>query len=539
MFDYIELFPHDKIRNSQVEAIDFILNAFINDEKKIVILESGTGTGKSAIGLTVSKYLNNHLQRIDTYLPGSYFVTTQKILQDQYEKDFGSHPEGMKSIKSSSNYSCSYHKKNTCQESQRLLRNEDKDSRFFKACTYNCTYKNKKQKFLESQSSVTNFPYFLTEAAFSRKITPRHVLVIDECHNIESELSKFVEITVSERFAKHALKIRWPERMTQFQVVKWMRSVYFPKIKSQLDHMERTLKKTGLDSRIKEFASLSKQYDMLKSHVGKIEKFLKVYDKDNWVMDSISSYGRSMRKFVFKAIDVSSFANEYLFRLGDRVLMMSATILDHKTFCKSLGLNESDVSFISIPSPFPVENRPVISYPIGSMSAKNIDMSLPKMTQAVREILKEHKNSKGVIHCHTFKIAKYLKSHIRSKRLLIHTSENRDEILRQHMRSKEPTVLLSPSMSEGVDLHGDLSRFQIIMKIPYPYLGDPLIKKRMNKWNGWYPLQTAKKIVQAAGRSVRSLDDSAVTYILDADWERFFRQNRDMFPEEFKKSIVR
>jgi len=538
MFDYTKLFPHEKIRDCQVKAINFALNAFINNEKKLVILESGTGTGKSAIGLTVSRYLNNNLGSVDEYSPGSYFVTTQKILQDQYENDFGCRRGSMKSIKSSSNYKCSYHKKNSCQESQRLIRNEDKDSRFFKVCTYNCTYKNAKQKFLDSPSSVTNFPYFLTEAAFSRKITPRRVLVIDECHNIESELSKFVEVTVSERFVKHALKISWPVHTTQFQVVKWMKETYFPKIKSQLSHMDKTLKETGLKSRIKEFASLSKQYDMLKSHVGKIEKFLKVYDKDNWVMDSVSAYGRSKRKFVFKAIDVSPFADEYLFRLGDKILMMSATILDHKTFCRSLGLDESDVAFISIPSPFAVENRPVISYPIGSMSAKNIDMSLPKMTQAVREILKEHKNSKGVIHCHTYRIAKYLKSHIRSKRLLIHTSENRDEILRKHMRSKEPTVLLSPSMSEGVDLHGDLSRFQIIMKIPYPYLGDPLIKKRMNKWKGWYPLQTAKKIVQSAGRSVRSEDDSAVTYILDSDWERFFRQNRDMFPEEFKKSFV-
>ena len=30
-------------------------------------------------------------------------------------------------------------------------------------------------------------------------------------------------------------------------------------------------------------------------------------------------------------------------------------------------------------------------------------------------------------------------------------------------------------MAEGVDLKGDSSRFQIICKIPYPYLGDKLV----------------------------------------------------------------
>jgi Rad3-related DNA helicase len=92
-------------------------------------------------------------------------------------------------------------------------------------------------------------------------------------------------------------------------------------------------------------------------------------------------------------------------------------------------------------------------------------------------------------------------------------------------------------MSEGVDLKNDLSRFQIVCKVPYPYYGDPLIRKRMNKWKWWYPLQTAKLIVQSVGRSVRNMEDHAVTYILDSDWETFFRRNKDMFPEDFKSCL--
>ena len=112
-------------------------------------------------------------------------------------------------------------------------------------------------------------------------------------------------------------------------------------------------------------------------------------------------------------------------------------------------------------------------------------------------------------------------------------------MLRQHIESKKPTVLLSPSMTEGVDLHGDISRFQIVCKVPYPFLGDKLVKKRMNKWKGWYPLQTAKSIVQAAGRSVRSNDDHAVTYILDSDWDRFYAYNSALFPADFRKCLVK
>ena len=142
-------------------------------------------------------------------------------------------------------------------------------------------------------------------------------------------------------------------------------------------------------------------------------------------------------------------------------------------------------------------------FPAGKMSASHIDNTLPKLATMVTAILEEHKDEKGIIHCHSYKIAKYLKNNIKSRRLLIHNSENRDEILQKHIDSKKDTVLLSPSMAEGVDLKGDLSKFKIICKVTFPYLGDAIVKKRMNKRETWYTLQTAKTIVQSVGRSVR------------------------------------
>jgi len=538
-WNYDHLFPHSTVRPAQREAIDFVLNEIINSDKRFVIVEAGTGVGKSAVGLTVARYLHSNMMSVDGFEDGSYFVTTQKILQEQYFRDFGSPSGKMRSIKSSSNYKCSFYKQNTCKESQQLLKTQDRNSQFFKACTINCAYKNDKTRFIESSESVTNFPYLLTESTYSGKITPRKFIVIDEAHNIETELSKFIEITISERFCKHTLKLSWPDLSTQYQSVKWIKETYYPKVKSQLSFMEKRIEEIGLKNRIEEFTQISKQLDLLRSHVQKVKGFLNIYKSENWVHQKTPALGRSLRKISFRPIDVSSFAHNYLFRLGYKVLMMSATILDSKTFCDSLGIEESDAAFISIPTPFPVQNRPVFIHSIGSMSAKMIDQTLPTMASAVEQILLSHEGEKGIIHCHTYKIARYLKNNIKSNRLLIHNSENRDNILKKHEKAKGPSVLLSPSMSEGVDLKGDLSRFQIIVKIPYPYLGDPLVRKRMNKWTDWYPLQTAKLIVQSAGRSVRSSDDSAVTYILDQDWNRFYNKNSNIFPASFKESLVR
>ena len=114
-------------------------------------------------------------------------------------------------------------------------------------------------------------------------------------------------------------------------------------------------------------------------------------------------------------------------------------------------------------------------------------------------------------------------------------SENDDANFYRDSRRDYPVM----ERTEGVDLVDETSRFQIVCKVPYPYLGDKLVRKKMNKWDWWYPLQTAKSIVQAVGRSVRSHEDFAVTYILDDDWHRFYKRNVRFFPEGFRNSIMR
>ena len=538
-FSYDHFFPYEEIREEQTIAINFALDTFLNSGKKFVIIEAGTGVGKSAVGYTVAKYLNDQLLKPESkFEAGSYFITTQKILQEQYIQDFGFGPRPMRSIKSSSNYRCSYNKNNSCGESQRLLRVADKKSPFFKACTFDCAYKKAKAQFIEAGEGVSNFSYFLAETYYSGKIKPRNLLVIDEAHNCDMQLSKFIEMSISEKFCNQVLNLKFPEGKTQLQVFNWASEVYEPKLKLHVAHIESILGKySNLKDKLDQFVNISQKYEMLDKHLCKLHRFLEIYEKDNWIMNLVESDIQKSKKIEFKPVCVAPHADDILFKNGEKILMMSATILDHAGFCETLGISLEDSAFISIPSPFPAENKPIIFSGIGRMSSANIDSTLPKMADGIKAILEEHKDEKGIVHCHSYKVAHFLKKNIRNSRLLIHGSDNRDEILKKHINSKKPTVLLSPSMTEGVDLKGDISRFQILCKVPYPYLGDKLIKKKMNKWKWWYPLQTAKTIVQSVGRSVRSVDDHAVTYILDSDWIRFYNKNSKYFPQDFKRSI--
>lgn len=532
--DYVRFFPFSKVREVQDKAISFVLDSFLDSGKRFVILEAPVGVGKSAIGMTISRFLQDKMEGGQS---GTYYLTTQKVLQDQLDRDFGPNALGLiRSIKASSNYTCSYHPDRSCAESKRILAHikelpESKD--FNKVCTSNCPYSKAKNQFIQSSLGVTNFSYFLAETTYAKKLEPRHLLVIDEAHNTETELSKFIEVIFSAKFSKDILKVKLPVSESQDAIVLWIKTHYLPSLKKHIKKSENEIRK--LVSSGGDTVEESKRYEMLDKHICKVNRFLSSYDPKNWIMNVVlpPPGTKAGKKYEFKPIDVSMYAEEVLFRFGERVLLMSATILNKTAFCRSLGIPENDVEFMSLPSPFPPENRPIHVLSVGSMSKRNIDQTLPNMVHVIKEILAQHKDQKGIIHATNYKVAKFLQDNIGDDRILIHDSTNRDKVLKRHLETSEPTVLLSPSMMEGVDLADESSRFQVICKVPFPYLGDTMVKRRMETDDMWYPYQTAKLIIQSLGRSIRNEKDHAVSYILDSDWEQFYSRNRNMFPPDF------
>jgi Rad3-related DNA helicase len=405
-------------------------------------------------------------------------------------------------------------------------------SEFQKQCKNECTYSTEKQEFIDSELAITNFSYILAESMYAGKLEPRSLLVVDEAHNTETELSKFIEVTFSEKFAKDVLKCKLPKLENQKSVYDWVRTTYKKSLTKHINEIEKAMLKLSND--IEGYGVYSKQYEILDKHICKINRFLEVYNQENWIMNVCYPVQekKAGKKYEFKPIDVSPYSNETFFRLGEKVVLMSATIVSFEIFCESLGISKDEASFLSIPSPFSKDNRPIHYLPVGSMSKSTIDSSLPKVAEVVRMLLEKHSKDKGIIHATNYKIAKFIQENVENKRIMLHDSSNREQVLKHHIESDEPTVLISPSMTEGVDLYDNLSRFQIICKVPFPYLGDLVIQKRMEKNKFWYPYMTAKSVIQSLGRSIRNENDYAVSYILDSDWSRFYHNNRSMFSND-------
>ena len=535
--DWKKYFPYDKPRKQQINVINKVLEEFKNG-KKYAIIDCGTGVGKSAIGLTISQSIINNSEYEKDFENGAYFLTTQKILQKQYEDDF-SKSTGLVSLHSSANYKCSVDGNSSCKEIQTGLRSNSLPKKY-NSCGYDCCYKKIKKDFMEKNLGITNFSYFLTEKSYSQKIPNKRVLIVDEAHNLENELSRFVEISISTYFAKKILKINIVNELkTQFQTFLWIKNVYYTAIVKKIESISRQMEKFGLTtSKLEEFSKITKRFDMLVSHEKKILNFISIYDKDNWVFN-VEKSNDNYKKFIFKPIEVHEYARDYLLKYADYVIFMSATILSHEGFSLTLGLPSEKTISVKEDSPFDSSKSPIIYSPAGSMSMKNINNTLPVMVLMIKEIIKNHLNDKGIIHTHNTKIAEFLKNNLRSRRVLIAYGENRDKVLEKHINSKDPTILISPSMSEGVNLKGNLSRFQILCKVPFPYLGDKVVGKKIKKWKWWYDLQTTRSVIQSVGRSIRSEDDEAITYILDSDWERIYNKNKHNLPKNFIESYIK
>ncbi len=543
MANWRDYFPLDSApREGQVSAIETILEAFAKG-KNTVCVDAPTGVGKSAIGVTVARYLNSQVRSLsseDEYNNGAYFLTTQKILQQQYLRDFEDEKRGgMLELMSATNFVCGYDQKQSCGESKRALAALGKSAdgtNWKKHCQGSCVYNIAKRAFIQGHLGITNYSYFMAETSYAGKLEPRGLLVGDEAHNIESEVCKFVEVEITDRFCKKHLGMAMAKGEDSDKLYKWIKETYRPALTQMFDQVKASLALFADNKGVggeEMFRSLIKQNDLFDKHICKVNRFIDRFKPEEWIInrDNRKDHRGDRVTLQFKPIDASVWAEPYLLKFGEKRLLMSATILDKSSFCRSLGLDESKTEYIGLPSTFPVENRAIHYMPVGKMSMRDIDDTLPRLVQAVKALLEAHHDQKGIIHTTNFRIAHHLRDSLRDPRLLVHNSEDRDDVLRRHHDSPEPTVLVSPSMTEGVDLKDDLSRFQIFAKLPYPNLGDKALKKRCDRDPWYYDYLTVRSFVQGAGRSVRHESDHATTYVLDGCFEMFLRKNKRILPQ--------
>lgn len=560
-------FPKENFREGQLEAIEFALNSF-NSGKKIVILECPTGSGKSAIGMTVANMVNM-----------SYYLTVTKILQDQLVDDFG---DRIVELKGRNAYPCTFfdrhgeklvEKKLWSKAEYEKMRVENAscsngfcrtkwnqgnkfkcDKCFLKTgvdhappkgdldtlpigMTYSaCPYYEQVYKAVRASRVVMNFSSFLFQTQMTKRFEePRDLMIIDECHNIEPQLLDFISFSISDQHLKdHGVLI--PNLNNPKEYKRWMKDnkvaeILFMAIKEARDN--------GNPKVEDDLTRILKKYQMFSENVD--------LEGSEWICEyeSKNNKGNHHNKVTFKPVLVKQFVQGLLFRHAPKVLMMSATVLDVNVMCRSLGIEREHVAAYRVKNRFPKQNRPIFIKPVAKMTggASRMGEWAPLLINEVNKLVNKHKGVKGIIHTHNFAIMDQLLTkcsrEVKSRFINQRDFKDKSEMLQAHANGVD-TVIVAPAMHEGINLIDDLSRFQIICKVPFPNcFDDKQLARRVEIDRSYYIWLTALKLVQSYGRSVRSPTDHAVTYILDESIERFMKDSSSMLPDWFKEAIQR
>lgn len=532
-----DAFPAEEPRRNQKPVVEESLKAFLEEDKDVVMIDAPPGFGKSITIYTLLKMLDGD----------SYYATPLKSLQEQLVEDsfIGNN---MTEIMGRSNYSCILPEADpgTTVDVGKCQKDDD----FECPIKSECPYYSQKGNAIADDIAVVNMSYLMsvpiTIMDGDGQFSPRDVMVIDECQNIENWGTSFVGVTISSDIMPDELweNLEWPseENLEDYDVVvDFLRNEVLDKAK-QLKSYYR-----GLAIKDGEEVSLLEDTSRL---IDKTERFLEDESENHWVSQydpKILKNDPNEHRLRFKPIKVGRFLDDLLWSKTDKIVLASATI-PKGNWLQEIGLGDADVKRLNVPSPFPVDNRPIVTgETVGKMTYDEREENMPDMVDKIKQISEHHKGEKGIVHCRGYNYVRLFERTARNtgerswfkENCVVQDRMDREASL-EEWQTGDKQIFLSVNMAEGIDLKGDKCRWQALLKTKYPNMNDDRVDYRvseMNDWN-WYNQQAVIQLEQAYGRAVRSSDDEAVFYILDSSAKSMIERNGSLFHDWFLEGMV-
>ena len=461
----------DRFRQTQREALDW----FQSSDSAVMAAQLPTGSGKTLFAAAAAALTDGK---------ATYLVAT-KALQAQVLRDF--EVSGMRDIRGRANYECTNYK--NCDDGFE----QDCSLSNTSACPYTCAVTAAQQ----SQLVISNYAYWLySQGVRNKAFEDTQLLICDEAHNIESQLSGFASVKLYAR--EHGLKLQsdWP-----------VSGVMQPETGGSYETPE-----TGTANWLRMWA------------IGKIAE---IGDSDKDDKDPLSDRCRRISKMgpnwvwqfddrghvTFEPVRLSGFTQR-LFAGVPRVLLMSASLSEFTL--KLLLPPDLAYEYRAWPPVFPQDHAPVYHIPTVKLNWKSTDEDYKKVIDAADSIMDGRRDRAGIMHTVSYARTKRVLEHSRHRDRFFWNESGSDlgRTLELFRRSGNG-VLVTPSVEEGFDFPASEAEYQIVLKFPFPNEAQRVIKERCAQIPGYRLHYAAQKIVQMRGRPIRSYHDRAETFILD------------------------
>lgn len=463
-------FPYETFRPSQLEALEWLSQT----NKPVLLCEAPPGVGKSLIGATWGRMIGGEK---------GYILTRTLSLLRQYEEQLH-----LPAIRGAENFECEQGH-GTCDDGEKVCS--------FRGYT-DCPYSAQRTVGKEAAQAVTSYAYILADPE------ARHTadyLVCDEGHSLLDTLTDFQAITIP-------LELHPPGELDKLPT--WA-ELNVPKVSGAEPPVHppkpwRRWRRTYLSLRRLANLKLTE------------EPYVLTKNEQSLVL-----------KPVWPTANV-------LWR--KKTLVMSATLFAGGFLADLFGLTPGNWDYIEVPSPFDVGRRPLYLRPIVPLNANSQPSAYDAMADAITWLVQMYPNEKGLLHVSSYRQVRRLAACLpEGLPILYHngqTKEERTALFTRFRQEPGPRWLLSPSAREGEDFPYDQARVNVIVKIPYPDLGDPVISARQadgKLGKAYYAATTCANLTQAYGRGMRSEDDWCATWVLDSNIYNLLRWSKQYLPQ--------
>lgn len=591
--DLVGQFAGKEPTPKQYEIIKKIQHAIESGYKKI-LLSAPTGTGKSWIAIALSLYLRSSTVLTSTVLlqdqyrgEFGFFNTVRgkkRFLCEQTNRVFDcTHGYCNECTFKPQPESYSVSKKGTIAE---VISGQDMPRK--------CPYYDQIEIGKKSSFVAYSYASYLSHLLSGEEMPQRKLLVCDEAHELDEELANQLATNLS-GFYGELLGVEMPKFSVNSEISKIKEYVNsfaeaFKKRESVIKQCAEHTLFLQSEEHIKKHVHCMKHGTKITescTQCGKVREYIRTKEflrcKDHvdckfdhryinhFVLNDLKNYTTKMRilqkglessdqnyiitdiqskvqdeknrshnfdEVTIKPWHIHWFMDE-LTSSFDLALFMSATI-NLELFCKETGFRKDEIYFINEDSNIPIENRKVVFLKTEYVESANSETVLPdKIISQIEAILKIRSTQRGIILLTSYSQMDYILEKIspelKPRLFPLQRGQDKTEAISIH-KTLANSVLISPGLESGLNLSDDDSRFQIIVKAPYyPTVDDLRMKKIYNSEadHRRYYLKSAFRLLQMAGRSIRHVEDHAMTYVLDSKAERMIYHQRNDLPKWF------
>ncbi|WPC43099.1 ATP-dependent DNA helicase [Clostridium sp. JS66] len=392
-----------------------------------------------------------------------------------------------------------------------------------------------------------------------------YVFLIDEAHNLAD---RGREMFSAELYKKPFLKLKKVMTKKEPQIAKALTSInsYMIKLRKICEEEDRNIyvqkeEIKDIYNLLRRFTKESEEWLAKNNKLEGYDELLQLYFDvlsytrisefyDNRFITYVEKLGDDIKIKIF-CLDPSYLLNEAVKR-GKAAVFFSATLSPISYFKEVLGGNEQDYT-MRIPSPFPKENMKLILANRISTKYKNRESSYNLLVEYIHGLVCGRKGNyliffpSYVYMRNVYDI--FCKEYSDINAVIQESSmseESKKTFLDRFKNYSETMVVfavLGGMFSEGIDLKGDKLIGVGIVGVGLPQLcfERDIIMNYFNDKNNMgyeysYMYPGMNKVLQAAGRVIRTEEDRGIVMLMD---ERFSSRNyRELFPKHWEANTV-